>query len=68
MTNKLTSRENDVLNLVSAGKRNQEIAEMLFITENTVETHLKVIFQKLGVRNRTAAAAHAEQPAHHGNP
>lgn len=52
----LTQRECEVLNLLVAGKRNREIAEILGITENTVETHLRCIFRKLGVKNRVEAA------------
>ena len=68
MSHELTNREHDVLSMVCEGKRNREIAETLFISENTVETHLRVIFQKLCVRNRTEAAASAPLLAYHGNP
>lgn len=54
--NSLTHRECVVLNLLADGKRNREIAEVLGITENTVETHLKRIFRKIGVTNRVEAA------------
>jgi DNA-binding NarL/FixJ family response regulator len=40
--------------LVAEGFSNREIAERLFVTTNTVETHLRHIFQKRGVRSRTA--------------
>lgn len=52
----LTTRENEVLTLVAAGKRNTQIAKKLCIAEHTVEAHLTNIFRKLNVRNRTAAA------------
>jgi len=54
----LTQREYDVLALLADGKRNLEIAETLGITKNTVESHLKRIFQKLGVSNRVQAATY----------
>jgi DNA-binding NarL/FixJ family response regulator len=55
----LTDREVDVLKLVTQGLNNAEIAERLYITMNTVKTHLKNIFQKLEVEDRTAAALKA---------
>jgi non-specific serine/threonine protein kinase len=53
----LTARERDVLRLLTAGKSNREIAEALFISERTARTHVGNIFGKLGVHNRSAAAA-----------
>ncbi|MDX2084205.1 MAG: response regulator transcription factor [Candidatus Melainabacteria bacterium] len=55
----LTEREIEVLRLVSEGKNNHDIAESLCISLNTVKTHLKNIFQKLEVEDRTAAALKA---------
>jgi ATP/maltotriose-dependent transcriptional regulator MalT len=55
----LTAREVEVLRLVAAGKSNQEIAAVLFLSEKTVARHLSNIFTKLGVTSRTAAAAFA---------
>jgi|YNPMSStandDraft_1061717.scaffolds.fasta_scaffold83174_2 DNA-binding NarL/FixJ family response regulator len=52
----LTQREFEILALLAQGKRNCEIAYRLSITENTVETHLKHIFQKIKVSNRVQAA------------
>ncbi|MHA6325968.1 LuxR C-terminal-related transcriptional regulator [Roseivivax sp. CAU 1753] len=52
----LTSRELDVLKGVVAGMANKEIARDLGITEPTVKLHLKTLFRKLDVRNRTQAA------------
>src|SRR5262249_19279772 len=49
----LTSREIEVLTLVSYGKRNKEIAEELLITQQTVIAHLRNIYGKLGVNDRT---------------
>src|SRR5438477_8052873 len=52
----LTSRENDILALLSEGHSNREIAQALFLSEKTVKAHLAAIFRKLGVTNRTQAA------------
>ncbi len=55
----LTERERQVLELLARGLTNQDIAEGLVITPNTVKRHLKAIFEKLGVHTRAAAAAKA---------
>ncbi len=55
----LTEREIDVLKLVTQGLNNAEISDRLCISMNTVKTHLKNIFQKLEVEDRTAAALKA---------
>jgi DNA-binding NarL/FixJ family response regulator len=57
----LTEREIDVLRLVAQGVSNPEIAEELYITVNTVKTHLRNILDKLHVENRTQAATYAVQ-------
>lgn len=54
---RLTQREQEILHWVSEGKSNQEIAAILDLSIHTVKTYLKRSFQKLGVENRTAAAA-----------
>lgn len=51
----LSAREMDVLALIASGKRNKEIANMLGISRETVQTHIKRLFLKLGVNDRTAA-------------
>ncbi len=51
----LTSREIEVLQLISEGLRNKEVGAMLGITEGTVQIHVKNIFGKLNVNDRTAA-------------
>jgi DNA-binding NarL/FixJ family response regulator len=53
----LTAREIEVLQHVVAGHRNRDIGEKLFISEETVKTHLKHIMDKLGARDRTQAVA-----------
>ena len=51
----LSVREQEILQLVKKGKLNKEIACSLFISEDTVKKHLKNIYKKLEVRNRTEA-------------
>lgn len=51
----LSKREMDVLELMAKGHSNQEIAEQLFISLNTVKTHTSKLFQKLSARRRTQA-------------
>ena len=53
----LTEREIDVLRYVASGNRNRDIAERLFITEETVKAHIKHIMEKLGASDRTQAMA-----------
>jgi DNA-binding NarL/FixJ family response regulator len=52
----LTPQERTVARLVATGLTNRAIAERLFVTTNTVETHLRHIFQKLDVTSRTQLA------------
>jgi ATP/maltotriose-dependent transcriptional regulator MalT len=58
---KLSSREKEVLSLVAAGMTNREIGQTLFISPVTVKVHVRHIFDKLGVKSRTAAALRASQ-------
>jgi DNA-binding NarL/FixJ family response regulator len=53
----LTRRENEVLELLSRGFGNKEIAQSLSISGDTVRYHLKQIYEKLHVRSRTEAVA-----------
>lgn len=53
----LTTREGEVLAWLSKGKTNRDIAQILGLSPRTVDKHLEQIYAKLGVENRTAAAA-----------
>jgi non-specific serine/threonine protein kinase len=57
----LTAREVDALRLLAQGKTNEEIAKALVIVQKTAEKHVANILRKLGVKNRTEAAAWAAQ-------
>jgi len=57
----LTERELEVLRLLVVGLPNNEIAGTLFVAVGTVKQHLKHIYGKLGVHNRTEAASHARE-------
>jgi LuxR family transcriptional regulator, maltose regulon positive regulatory protein len=57
----LTNREIQILRLLWKGGSNKAIARDLFLTENTIETHLRRIYEKLGTHNRTQAAAIARE-------
>jgi DNA-binding NarL/FixJ family response regulator len=54
----LTSREQEVLELIAQGARDREIAERLIVTESTVKKHVQNILRKLHARNRVEAVAH----------
>lgn len=53
----LTGREIEVLQQIAGGNRNRDIADKLFITEETVKVHVKHIMEKLGASDRTQAVA-----------
>lgn len=57
----ISEREREILNLIADGNTNSVISAALFISQNTVKWHLKNIFGKLGVSNRTSAVAIARQ-------
>ncbi|MEX2496114.1 MAG: LuxR C-terminal-related transcriptional regulator [Woeseia sp.] len=57
----LSEREQEILKLIAAGNTNSKISESLYISLNTVKWHLKNIFAKLAVSNRTSAVAVARQ-------
>jgi NarL family two-component system response regulator LiaR len=51
----VTKRELEILELIAKGLSNKEIAESLFVSENTVKTHSSRLFDKIGARRRTQA-------------
>jgi NarL family two-component system response regulator LiaR len=57
----ITARELEVLTLVAGGHSNREIAEQLFVSENTVKTHCARVFDKLGAARRTHAVKRAKE-------
>ena len=57
----ITPRELEVLGLIAAGMTNKEIAEKLFVSENTVKTHAASVFEKLQAKRRTQAVQIAKQ-------
>jgi DNA-binding NarL/FixJ family response regulator len=57
----LSEREIEVLQLISRGKSNKEIAATLFLAESTVKTHVASIYEKLKVTDRTEAVVKAIQ-------
>jgi DNA-binding NarL/FixJ family response regulator len=54
---RLTSRESEVLSWLAKGKTNRDIAQILGLSPRTIDKHLEQIYAKLGVENRTSAAA-----------
>lgn len=60
----LTERENEVLQHLVDGETNRQIAEKLFISENTVAYHIKQIYEKLHVHSRTEAVTKAMRRGH----
>jgi DNA-binding NarL/FixJ family response regulator len=56
----LSSREAEVLRLLAAGRSNQQIADELVISLNTVRRHVSNIFDKTGAANRAQAAVYAK--------
>lgn len=59
----LSDRENEVLLGIARGQSNREIADALFVSTNTVKTHISNIYTKLGVKRRTQAIAKAKSLA-----
>ena len=64
----LTRRELDVLREMSSGASNREIAQRLFISENTVKNHVGNILAKLNLQNRRETARFASKHWHEINP
>ena len=56
---RLTRREDEILDLLGKGLRNRELGQVLGVTEDTVKTHLKSLFRKLGVSGRAEAVREA---------
>ena len=56
----ITPRELEVLQLIAEGLSNKEMAERLFVSENTVKTHASRVFDKLGASRRTQAVQFAK--------
>lgn len=63
---KLTIREAEILHLISLGFKNQQIADRLFISRDTVRWHIRSLYAKIGVMNRVGAVQYALQavPGH----
>jgi DNA-binding NarL/FixJ family response regulator len=59
--NTLTDREESVLALIAQGKSNAQVSVTLGLSENTIKFHVRNLFSKLGVTNRTEAAAKFHQ-------
>ena len=57
----ITPRELEILEAIAAGRSNREIAEELFVSENTVKTHAANLFEKLQARRRTQAVQLAKE-------
>jgi ATP/maltotriose-dependent transcriptional regulator MalT len=57
----VTPRELEILELIASGLSNREIAERIFVSENTVKTHSSRLFDKLGARRRTQAVQLGKQ-------
>jgi DNA-binding CsgD family transcriptional regulator len=57
----ITARELEILEAIAAGLSNREIAEKLFVSENTVKTHSSRLFEKLSAKGRTQAVQIAKE-------
>lgn len=57
----LSNRELEVLHLLAQGKTNQEIADLLFVSANTIKTHTSRLYDKLEVKRRTEAVKRARE-------
>jgi LuxR family maltose regulon positive regulatory protein len=61
LVDELSSRELEILQLITIGLSNREISERLFLAINTIKGYNRTIFGKLGVQNRTEAANRARE-------
>jgi len=57
--NGLTTREVEILRLVTSGLTNRQLAEQLGVSTRTVDAHLRSIYAKLGIKSRSAATRYA---------
>ena len=57
----MTGRELEILGLIAEGLSNKEIANRVFVSENTVKTHSSRVFEKLGAKRRTQAVQRAQE-------
>jgi DNA-binding CsgD family transcriptional regulator len=57
----ITRRELEILELIARGMSNREIAEKLYVSENTVKTHSSRVFDKLGAKRRTQAVQRGKE-------
>ena len=57
----LSRKEHEILQMLCAGCSNAELAERLFVSQNTIKWHLQHVYAKLGIRNRTGAVAAARR-------
>ncbi len=64
----LSQREREIIILIAQGYKNKEIAEKMFITEQTVKNHLHNVFDKLGVSDRLELALYAIHNSLHLQP
>jgi DNA-binding NarL/FixJ family response regulator len=64
----LSQREREIIVLIAQGYKNKEIAEKMFITEQTVKNHLHNVFDKLGVSDRLELALYAIHNSLHVKP
>jgi ATP/maltotriose-dependent transcriptional regulator MalT len=62
----LSTREVEVLELIAAGRSNQEIASALFLSVRTVERHISTIYEKIGAHGKAARAAATAYALNHG--
>ncbi|WP_235510781.1 LuxR C-terminal-related transcriptional regulator [Curtobacterium sp. Leaf261] len=68
-TDGITDREAEILALITQGKSNAEVAKLTYLSPNTVKTHIRSVYRKIGVESRTQAVlwgvANGFQPDHH---
>jgi DNA-binding CsgD family transcriptional regulator len=66
---RLTAQEERIADLVCSGRSNQQIAQHLSVSVNTVETHLKHVYAKLGIRSRLELVGRrTDEAKDHGDP